>query len=171
MNDNFYVSDLIRSNRKETTMARYWPLIPYSDVLLDFCKREGIVFRDDVTADFTKKLENLIGGENTALFMRFLHLYDFNKAKLREISHLKDTEKYPVLADLLRLPGVRILRAELYCSSGVTLEVFAEKSAEEIQDMVRAYIERENRPEIVPLTKEVNCHREVAKMILHADGR
>ncbi len=39
-------------------------------------------------------------------------------------------------------------------------------------NMVRDYIQRENRAEIVPQTKEVNCHRAVAKMILHTeDGR
>ena len=39
-------------------------------------------------------------------------------------------------------------------------------------NMVRDYIQRENRAEIVPQPKEVNCHRAVAKMILHTeDGR
>jgi hypothetical protein len=50
----------------------------------------------------------------------------------------------------------------------VTLEILAEKPTEEIRTMVRDYIEREGRREIVPLSKEVNCHKEVAKMILHA---
>lgn len=77
---------------------------------------------------------------------------------------------YDTLAELLRLPGVRILRAELYFNSGVTLEVLAEKSSEDIRNMVSDYIQRENCSEIIPQPKEVNCHREVAKMILHTNN-
>jgi hypothetical protein len=113
-------------------------------------------------------LHERFGAEITGLFTRYLHLYDFKKEKLREIRQYQGTERYDPLAGLLRLPGVRILRAELYYNSGVTLEILAEKPTDEIRTMVRDYIEREGRREIVPLSKEVNCHKEVAKMILHA---
>ena len=78
-------------------------------------------------------------------------------------------KEYDNLAGLLRLPGVRLLRAKLYHNSGITLEVLAEKSTEDIRNIVSEYIKRENREEIIPQPKEVNCHREVSKMILHAN--
>jgi len=72
---------------------------------------------------------------------------------------------------LLRLPGVRLLRAELFFYSGVTIETLAEKTTDEIRNMIRDYIQRENRTEIVPQPKEVNCHRAVAKMLLRTNSR
>jgi len=111
----------------------------------------------------------VLGDDISRLFARFIHIYDFNPSKLREIKSYAGTNAYDALAELLRLPGVRVLRAELYFNSGVTLEALAEKSTEDIRGMVCDYIQRENRSEILPQPKEVNCHREVAKMILHTD--
>lgn len=167
MKDNFYVSDLIGSIREDTTMERYWRLIPIRDELICELDRLGVVFRDDVTDDVLSRLSDRFSEDTVRLLARFLHIYDFSKAKLKEIRQVEDAEKYAALADLLRLPGVRLLRAELYYNSGVTLDVLAEKPTDAIQSMVREYVEREGRLESVPFPKEVNCHREVAKMILH----
>lgn len=168
MNDNFFLEDLLHSLRESTTTERYWPLIPYREELLSFLKEQKLNFRDEVTDSGLPLLHERFGAEITGLFTRYLHLYDFKKEKLREIRQYQGTERYDPLAGLLRLPGVRILRAELYYNSGVTIEILAEKPTDEIRTMVRDYIEREGRREIVPLSKEVNCHKEVAKMILHA---
>ncbi len=171
MTDNFYIEDLILSIRKETTMERYLPLAAHRDELLSLMREKKIVLRDDVTDEAMKRIGETCGEETARLFARFLHLYDFKTEKLREIRQYEGTARYDALADLLRLPGVRSLRAELYFHSGVTLRTLAEKPTAEIQTMVREYIAREHRTEIVPLTKEVNCHKEVAKMILHAENR
>lgn len=48
-------------------------------------------------------------------------------------------------------------------------DLLASSTTEEIQSRVAAYIAREGRSEIIPLTKEVNCHREAAKMFLRGD--
>lgn len=169
MTDNFYIEDLILSVRKETTMERYLPLAEHREELLAVMRENGIVFRDDVTDAVLQKVGVTCGETVARLFARFIHIYDFNRQKLRDIKAYEGTEAYEPLAGLLRLPGVRLLRAELYYHSGVTLQTFAEKTTEEIRDMVRVCIEREHRTEIVPLPKEVNCHREVAKMILHTE--
>lgn len=166
-NDNFFVEDLLLSIREETTMERYWKLVPVRDALLSYLKDQGVLFRDDVTEEVLSELSDSFGTDITALLSRFLHIYDFNSAKLREIRHLVGTEQYAAIADLMRLPGVRCLRAELYFNSGITLSVLAQEETQAIVKMVRDYIERENRAESVPFPKEVNCHREVAKMILH----
>ena len=167
MTDNFLVTDLIRSVRKETTVERYLPIAEHRETLLFLIRERKITYRDEVTEEVFAEISARCGEEFSRLFARFLHLYDFNPQKLREIRGYEGSDAYEPLAALLRLPGVRIKRAELYYHSGVTLQVLASRTTTEIQGMVRAYVEREHRPEIVPLTKEVNCHRVVAAMILH----
>ena len=167
MNDNFYLEDLILSLEKETTLDRYQPLFSLREELLCFAKEQGLLFRDDVDGEMLSRFAARFGQDTAALFKRFLHLYDFGKAKLKELGPYQGTAEYAALADLLRLPGVRLLRAELYLRSGVTLETLTAHTTAEIQAMVRAYVEREHRPETVPFPKEINCHRAVARMILH----
>lgn len=167
MDDNFYLSDLLGSLREDTTMERYWPLIPIREELLRYLTELGPVFRDDVSDAVTEALAGRFGEETVRLFRRFLHLYDFNPAKLRELRQVADPSEAAALSELLRLPGVKLLRAGVYYRSGVTLRVLAEESTEEIRDRVRAYLTREHRTETVPFPKEVNCHRAVAEMLLH----
>ena len=171
MNDNYYMDDLIGSLEKDIVMERYFPLIDHKEELTAILIKNGVVRKDLVSDAVIEEVRIMLGETVSGLFDRFIHIYDFNKSKLREIKDYVGKKEYDDLAGLLRLPGVRLLRAELYFNSGVTLEVLAEKSTEDIRDMVRDYIQRENRSEIVPQPKEVNCHREVAKMILHTETR
>ena len=171
MNDNYFLDDLIGSLERDIVMERYYPLIDYKGELTAILNEAGAVRKDQVSDEVTGDIRMKLGEVVSGLFSRFIHIYDFNKSKLREIKDYAGTEKYDALAALLRLPGVRLLRAELYYNSGVTLEVLAEKSTEDIRNMVGDYIRRENRSEIIPQPKEVNCHRAVAKMILHTDNQ
>ena len=171
MNDNYYMDDLIGSLERNIVMERYFPLIDHKEELTAILIKNGVVRKDQVSDAVIEEVRIMLGETVSGLFARFIHIYDFNKSKLREIKDYVGKKEYDDLAGLLRLPGVRLLRAELYFNSGVTLEVLAEKSTEDIRDMVRDYIQRENRSEIVPQPKEVNCHREVAKMILHTETR
>ena len=167
MDDNFYLADLLGSLREDTTMERYWPLIPIREELLRYLTEQGLVFRDDVTDAVMEVLTGRFGEDAARLFRRFLHLYDFNPAKLRELRQAVDPSEATALSELLRLPGVKIKRAGVYYHSGVTLRMLAEQSTEEIREMVRSYLSREHRTETVPFPKEVSCHRAVAKMLLH----
>ena len=167
MDDNFYLADLLGSLREDTTMERYWPLIPIREELLRYLTEQGLVFRDDVTDAVMEALTGRFGEDTVRLFRRCLHLYDFNPAKLRELKQVTDPSEAAALSELLRLPGVKLKRAGVYYHSGVTLRMLAEQSTEEIRDSVRAYLTRENRTETAPFPKEVNCHRAVAKMLLH----
>ncbi len=171
MNDNYYMDDLINSLEKDIVMERYFPLIPYKEELTNIMNKAGAVRKDQISDAVIEDIRMMLGDDISRLFARFIHIYDFNKSKLREIKGCLGTKDYDSLSALLRLPGVRCLRAELYFGSGVTLEVLAEKSTEDIRNMVGDYIKRENRSEIIPQPKEVNCHRAVAKMILHTDQR
>ena len=169
MNDNYYMDDLIGSLEKDIVMERYYPLIDHKGELTAILNKAGAIRKDQVCDAVTEDIRMLLGEAVSGLFSRFIHIYDFNTSKLREIKGYIGTEKYDALAALLRLPGVKLLRAELYFNSGVTLEVLAEKSTEDIRNMVGDYIRREKRPEIIPKPKEVNCHRAAAKMILRTD--
>ena len=173
MNDNYYMDDLIASLERDIVMERYYPLIPYKEELTAILNKDGVVRKDQVSDAVIEDIRIKLGEAVSGLFARFIHIYDFHESKLREIKDYVGRKEYNDLSDLLRLPGVRLLRAKLYFHSGVTLEALAEKSTEDIRDMVRDYIQRENRSEIVPQPKEVNCHRATAAMILHlqtADG-
>jgi len=170
MNDNYYIKDLISSLERDIVMERYFPLIDYKDELTTIINRFGVLRKDQVSDAVIKEVGITLGEDISKLFARFIHIYDFNKSKLREIKGYIGTKEYEALSKLIRLPGVRLLRAELYFSSGITLETLAEKTTADIRNMVSDYIQRENRSEVVPQLKEVNCHREVAKMILHTDN-
>lgn len=168
MNDNYYINDLISSLKSDVVMERYYPLINYKEELTRILNKARVVRKNDVSDTVIEDIKKTLGKDISNSFACFIHIYDFNKSKLRDIKDYVETEEYDDLANLLRLPGVRLLRAKLYYNSGITLKVLAKKSTEEIRNMVSEYIKRENREEIIPQPKEVNCHREVAKMILHA---
>ena len=171
MNDNYFTEDLIGFLERDIVMERYYPLIDYKGELTAILNKSGVVRKDQVSDAVKENICMMLGDVVSGLFIRYIHIYDFKKSKLREINSYIGTKEYDALADLLRLPGVRLLRAGLYFNSGITLEVLAEKSTEEIRNMVCEYIQRENRSEIIPQPKEVNCHRAVAKMILHTENR
>ena len=169
MTDNYYMSDLLASVGKDTTPERYRPLMEVREELAAFLLERGIVRRPQMTVGVLTEVSERFGIVTAKLLAGLMHIYDINPAKLKDIRQYEGTERHEPLKNLLRLPGVRLLRAELYLNSGVSLEVLASGTTEEIQSMVASYIAREGRSEIVPLTKEVNCHREAAKLFLHGD--
>lgn len=167
MNDNYYMDDLINSLRMDVVMERYYPLINHKEELIAILNKAGVIRKNQVSESVIEDIKKTLGEYISISFARFIHIYDFNKSKLGDIKDYAGKKEYDDLAGLLRLPGVRLLRAKLYYNSGISLEVLAEKTTEEIRSMVGDYIKRENREEIIPQPKEVNCHREVARMILH----
>lgn len=171
MNDNYYLDDLISSLKKDVVLKRYYPLINYKEELTDILKKAGVVRKNQVSENVIEDISKVLGKDISNIFARYIHIYDFNKAKLKDIKDYLGTKEYDSLAELLRLPGVRLVRAKLYYNSGVTLNVLIEKTSEEIRDMISDYIKREFRQEIIPQPKEVKCHKEVAKMILHASEK
>ena len=168
MNDNYFMNDMIAALKEDVVMERYYPLISYKEELTTILNRANVIRKNEVSEVVVEDIKNKLSEDISRIFARYIHIYDFNKSKLSDIKDYIGMKEYDDLAGLLRLPGVRILRAKLYYNSGITLEVLAKKSTEDIRAMVQDYIQRNNREEIVPQIKEVNCHREVAKMILHA---
>lgn len=170
MNDDFYIDDLLDSLKKDVVMERYYPLIDCKEELKTIITKAGAVRKSQLTDNLINGIEKQLGKEISILFVRYIHIYDFNKSKLNDIKEFVGTKEYEILASLLRLPGVRSLRALLYYNSGITLEILAKESTENIRSLIKNYIQCENRKEIVPQPKEVNCHREVAKMILNTSN-
>ena len=59
------------------------------------------------------------------------------------------------LSDLARIPGVKGVRARLYCDAGVdTMEKMAEWRPEELRQMVDEFVERTGFEGIAPLPAE-----------------
>lgn len=170
MTDHYFMSDLLASVKKDTTPERYWPLIGVREELLSFLHEKGIVRRPQMTADVLDEAAGRFGNGTARLLAGLMHIYDFNPAKLKDIRQYEGTERYEPLRNLLRLPGVQLLRAELYHNSGVSLQTLTVSTTEEIREAVAAYIAREGRSEIVPLPKEINCHREAARLFLRGDA-
>jgi len=121
MNDNYFMDDLVGSLERDIVMERYYPLIDRKGELTTILNRNGAVRKEQVTDDVVKDIRVKLGNSVADLFIRFIRIYDFNASKLREIKGYAGTKRYDDLAKLLRLPGVRILRAELYINSGVNL--------------------------------------------------
>ena len=96
-----------------------------------------------------------------------MHVYDFNKNKFNEIKKYLGTDKYESLVNLLRFPGVRILRAELYYNSGLTIEAISKSDVKQIQSVICKYLEENKLNLTIPTYKEIRTHQEVAKMILN----
>ena len=147
---------------------RYAPLIPLREALLSGlrtlgCKRknEAAQLPDEALAQLGLNEDGLI-----RLFRRFLRLYDAAPQKWREIPKLtSDPEMQAAFSELYHLPGVRQVRAELYCRSGYrTLAALAAATEEEVIERTARTIADGQLSCIVPLPKEVRTHIAVARV-------
>lgn len=99
---------------------------------------------------------------------------------VKELGLLSFQKKYNVsfeiikkiwcLCDLMRLPGVKITRSELYFNCGYTsIEAFAYETPENIHTTIKNYINKntDNKAKAVPLPKEISTQVAVAKSIPH----
>ena len=111
MNDNYFMEDLISSLERDIVMERYYPLIAHKEELTAILNKNGTVRKDQVSDAVIEDIRTMLGEPVSALFARFIHIYDFNKSKLREIKDYAGKKEYDDLSALLRLPGVRLLRA------------------------------------------------------------
>ncbi|MGN0629088.1 MAG: hypothetical protein ACI4IW_05625 [Oscillospiraceae bacterium] len=121
---------------KDCILTRYYPLIPYKNILTEAFKAMGCKFKSDCLelSDETLLYAGLPTIEMANLFKRFLMMYDVNPKKLREIDIVsKTTEEAEAFKQLYHLPGVKSTRATLYYKSGFTsLDAIACSSPEEI---------------------------------------
>ena len=149
---------------------RFFPLIPYRDALLSGLPAAGCRTKNDAASLPDDALIGLGLPDETAvrLFRRFLALYDPDPRKFREIDKVTtDPDERAAFRELYCLPGVKSVRATLYCRSGYrTLADFADTTAESVIERTARTIAEDRLPCIVPLPKEVRTHIAVARAFL-----
>ena len=85
MKDNYYMSDLLASVRKDTTPERYLPLMEVREALSSFLLERGIVRRPQVTSELLTEISERFGIAAAKLLAGLMHIYDFNPVKLKDI--------------------------------------------------------------------------------------
>ncbi|MDU1911503.1 DUF4332 domain-containing protein [Fusobacterium sp.] len=99
---------------------------------------------------------------------------------IKELGLLSFQKKYNIsleiikkiwcLCDLMRLPGVKITRSELYFDCGYTsVKAFSYESPENMLITIKNYINKNisNKAKITPLPKEISTQIAIAKSIPH----
>ncbi|MCQ2430790.1 MAG: hypothetical protein MJ192_10730 [Clostridia bacterium] len=146
---------------------RYAPLIPYKERLITGLKALGCRTKHDaeLLPDDVLLGLGLPDAGVVRLFRRFLTIYDVSPQKLREIDKVTaDPAERAAFRELYCLPGVKQIRASLYCRAGYeTLQSVADASVEEILTRTAQVIAEDSLSCIVPLPKEVRTHIAVAK--------
>lgn len=170
MNTDYRIEALKVLLDKECLAGRYYPLIPYRDVLMTglhalHCKTKG-----DAAAltDTDLAKIGLTDAGCIQLFRRFLTLYDSNPQKFREIEKITaDPDEQQAYRELYYLPGVKQTRASIYYQAGYrSLRDFVNTTPEEVRIRTSRIISECGLSCIVPLPKEIRTHIAVAKAFL-----
>lgn len=160
---------------KDCLTERYYPLIPYKDALIKGLlllgcrtKNEAAMLSDDEFKELGLAAPELIG-----LLRRFFTIYDPKPQKFWEIPWVTDDPyRQSILRELFLLPGVKLIRADLYYRSGYrSLEDFAKAAPQEILEKTADTIREQDLPCSRPLPKEVRTHIAVAKAFLFPKSR
>lgn len=197
--DNYFLADLTNTLAENSVTERYYPLIDYKEVLKKCLEKQNLMRKNDfdksVLANFFP--QNLIDLFSRFIHIYDFKNRKFNELDFIEnetedyLSANKTTSSFSFLAhcekvgistlskplvalyqicNLMRLPGVRWVRAKLYYDCGfTTLDTFSERSAQEIQKEIEKFLQENNRPESLPLLKEISTHKAVAKLICNLD--
>ena len=209
--DNLAVASLGVLLNEDTTLKRFYPLIPMKEVLMERLPSAGIEDKYDF-GDWADQLPELAGMlqldvEALQLFERFLHLHDFVNRRLKDVKSVsvpfrenlalggvktsggylllcmkitpgklagnygaeeEEVRKLFSLCDLMRLPGVKDVRASLYYDCGYPgLEAFARQTGGEMQRKIARYIAENQVKKSVPFPKELNTQIAAAKVLPH----
>lgn len=197
--DNIKTVDLPILLNKDTTLARFYPLIPAKHALVDRLLGAGIVDAESMRAQ--TRLDDF----EFALVARLFKLHAFIPRKLAEATSVSrdfidalisdgvktsydyitlcaddsaadisrkygapegDARRLYGLCDLMRLPGVKYIRADLYFDCGYkSLNDFANADAHKTRAAIAEYIVKHHIPKSVPLLKELSTQIAVAKVL------
>lgn len=154
---------------EDCILERYHSLIPYKTKLLNNLKKQGYNTKNDCfdLSDAALIKLGLPNKEASALFKRFLVMYDVKDSKLKEIESFDlDKKEAKAIASLYLLPGVKFTRAKLYYDSGYTsLAKIAKAKPEQIIEDTSKTIKTKGLDLKAPFLKEVKTHIAVAKVI------
>lgn len=147
-------------------LQRYYPLIPFKAYWIESFRKAGYLTRADCLGAAEHTLEQLgVPEALVGLLRRFLHLYDYRGKGPRDIPNAagRAPEELAALLELMRLPGVKAVRGELYYRCGFrTLEDFAKADAPQLQAKLREAIQQEALPFSLPALKELRTQIAVA---------
>lgn len=151
-------------------IERYYPLISCRDALLTNLPLLGCRTKNDAAGLSDETLLGIGLPDRTAakLLRRFFALYDTDPKKFREIEKAAaDPAERAAFRELYHLPGVRAIRAGLYCRAGYdTLRKIADAAPEEIIKRSALVIQADHLSCAVPLPKEARTHVAVARAFL-----
>ncbi len=168
INSNYLIQGIALLLEEDRILKCYVPLIPIKQQLVQGLQQLGCKTRDDCLALTNEELISAgLPAELTGLFRRFLCLYDYKSKGIKDIpdAEAKSAEEIASLIELMRLPGVKAVRAQLYHHCGLqSLADFAAWDAEALQQHIAQVIEREALPYSVPLPKELRTQIAVAKL-------
>ena len=164
---NYKIDALEILLNKECILERYYSLIPFKNELINKLKANNILTKEDAINSDNILLDILKDISLVNLFKRFLNMYEINKTKLKEINKLSLTnEEIKSFKELYLLPGVKATRARLYYLSSLkTLKDISNKTSEEIINLTKKAIIKNNLDCKEPLVKEANTHIAVAKLL------
>ncbi len=171
VNHNYNIKKILILLNENCIIARYYPLIQYKQKLVDFFISSGIETRDHCLqlSDTQLYEAGLPDSQTISLFRHFLKLYDYKGKGIKDISDTENRsqEEIQSLLELMHLPGVKNIRANLYYHCGLkSLQDFANAEAQALQDKIASVIREEVLEYSCPLLKELRTQIAVAKALV-----
>lgn len=101
--DDFKIEDMQYILNEDTTLARFYPLIPIKETMIECLVKNGIVLKshyDELFSFDIEKLKEITGMEQgiLRLFQGVLHLHDFKNRSLKELKSLNSNVLETVLS-------------------------------------------------------------------------
>lgn len=165
--NNYRVEGMRLLLQEDCILNRYHPLVPHREALVAQLLDHGCVTRDDcLTLTDAELVACGLPAELTGLFRRFLRLYDSKSKGLRVLPDASacSGEDQAALLELMRLPGIKAKRAQLYHYCGLRLADFAAADAELLRRRIAEIIARDGLPFAPPLPKELRTQIAVARV-------
>lgn len=167
-NSNYLIQGIEVLLHEDRILKCYVPLIPYAQQLVQGLLSIGCKTRDDclVRSD-DAFVSSGLPADLTSLFRRFLTMYDYKGKGIKDIPDAagRTAEEVAALLELMRLPGVKLIRAQLYYHCGLrSLVDFAASDAVSLQAHIAEVIAQDKLPCSTPLPKELRTQIAVAKL-------
>ncbi len=167
-NSNYLIEGIEVLLEEDRILNCYHPLVPCKHHLVQQLQSLGCKTRDDclILSDAALYDAGLPAGM-AGLFRRFLRLYDYKGKGLKDVLNAanRSDEEIASLLELMRLPGVKAIRAQLYYHCGLrSLTDFASADAEALRKHIACIIAQEELPYTPPLPKELRTQLAVAKV-------
>lgn len=165
---NYQTSGILVLLNEDCILKSFCPLIPLKESIV-----QGLLMLGAQTKEMCLALsdEDLVRAgvpvSLTGLFRRFLRLYDYKGKGAKDIpdAENKTPEEIASLIELMHLPGVKAVRADLYLKCGLTsLKDFASWEADKLLKHIEIVKKANALPHLLPFPKEIRTQIAVAKV-------